>query len=132
MTTRVEIDPNVRVRGNGTYAGFESVIGDLVVGGIVEVFEAESGLHGRGRITDIDVQRRLVYLTVDWASLTDEIDDSEAVAANIWTAVATSSSGHSVAGSWTRTQHLLEGVDLSSADGRFLSSRFPSRLVASR
>lgn len=70
--TRIEIDPNVRVRGNGTYAGFEDVTGDLVMGDGVEVFESESGLHGTARITEIDVQRQLVYLSLEWSQLTDE------------------------------------------------------------
>jgi hypothetical protein len=71
-TTRVMIDPNVRVRGNGTYAGFEDVDGPLTVGELVEVYEAESGITGEGRITEIDADRELVYLSVDWASLGDD------------------------------------------------------------
>jgi hypothetical protein len=70
--TRVTIDPNVRVRGNGTYAGFEDVDGPMAVGETVEVHEPESGLVGVGRITEIDGTRKLVYLSVDWSSLTDE------------------------------------------------------------
>ena len=66
------IDPNVRVRGNGTYAGFEDVNGPMAVGEPVEVHEPESGLVGVGRITEIDGTRKLVYLSVDWSSLTDE------------------------------------------------------------
>jgi len=71
-TTRVTIDPNVRVRGNGTYAGFEDVTGPMAVGETVEVHEPESGLVGVGSITEIDGDRELVYLSVDWSSLTDE------------------------------------------------------------
>ncbi len=71
-TTRVAIDPNVRVRGNGTYVGFEDVSGPIAVGDQVEVYEAESGLVGEGRVTEIDGERELVYLSVDWSSLTDE------------------------------------------------------------
>lgn len=70
--TRVAIDPNVRVRGNGTYAGFEDVSGPITVGDHVEVYEAESNLVGQGRVTEIDVKRELVYLSVDWSSLSDE------------------------------------------------------------
>lgn len=70
-TTRVRIDPNVRVRGNGTYAGFEDVDGPMAVGELVEVYEAESGITGEGRITEIDGDRQLVYLSVDWASLSE-------------------------------------------------------------
>jgi hypothetical protein len=71
-TTRIAIDPNVRVRGNGTYAGFEDVAGPIAVGDQVEVYEAESNLVGVGRVTEIDGERELVYLSVDWSSLTDE------------------------------------------------------------
>lgn len=70
--TRVVIDPNVRVRGNGTYAGFEDVTGPIALDEPVEVYEPESGLTGEGRVTDIDADRELVYLSVDWSSLTEE------------------------------------------------------------
>jgi hypothetical protein len=70
--TRVTIDPNVRVRGNGTYAGFEDVTGPMAVGETVEVHEPESGLVGVASITEIDGSSELVYLSVDWSSLTDE------------------------------------------------------------
>lgn len=68
MTT-VTIDPNVRVRGNLTFAGLEDVVGDLVEGGTVRVVEPEAGLVGTGVVTEIDNETRLVYLRVDWASL---------------------------------------------------------------
>jgi hypothetical protein len=71
--TRIAIDPNVRVRGNGTYAGFEDVSGPIAVGDQVEVYEGESNLVGQGRVTEIDVERELVYLSVDWSSLSDEV-----------------------------------------------------------
>lgn len=70
--SRVSIDPNIRVRGNSTYAGFEDVTGPIAVGEDVEVYEPESGLVGTGRVTEIDGSRELVYLSVNWASLTDE------------------------------------------------------------
>lgn len=69
--TRVAIDPNIRIRGNSTYAGFEDVDGPIAVGEMVEVIESESGLVGQGKVTEIDGERKLVYLSVDWASLTD-------------------------------------------------------------
>jgi hypothetical protein len=70
--TRVVIDPNVRVRGNGTYAGFEDVTGPITLHEPVEVYEPESRLVGQGQVTDIDADRELVYLSVDWSSLTEE------------------------------------------------------------
>jgi hypothetical protein len=72
VTTRIEIDLNVRVRGNGTYAGFEDVVGPLAVGDEVEVYESESGLLGKGRVAEIDTVGELVYLSVDWATLTEQ------------------------------------------------------------
>ncbi len=70
MTT-IEIDPNVRVRGNCTYAGFEDIVGEhqFAVGDDVEVVEPEADLAGQGRILEIDVVKELVYLAVDWSSL---------------------------------------------------------------
>ncbi len=68
--TRVEIDLDVRVRGNLTYSGFEDVQGELPAEGhTVEVVEPESELVGQGRVVEIDEERRLVYLEVDWAGL---------------------------------------------------------------
>lgn len=67
--TRIEIDLNVRVRGNGTRAGFEDVEGPMAVGMKVQVYESESGLGGTGRVTEIDPAKELVVLSVDWASL---------------------------------------------------------------
>jgi hypothetical protein len=72
--TRVTIDPNIRVRGNGTYAGFEDVTGPIAVGEAVEVYEPESGLTGEGSVTEIDADRQLIYLSVNWPSLTEEAE----------------------------------------------------------
>lgn len=69
MTARVAIDPNVRVRGNQTYAGLEDVQGTVVAGSHVQVYEPESGLTGPAEVTEIDHERRLVYLAVDWGKL---------------------------------------------------------------
>jgi hypothetical protein len=77
MATRVSIDLNVRVRGRQTYAGYEDADGPLVVGENVEVYEAESGLVGQGRVVEVDEEKRLVFLAVDWGTLrfTDEALD---------------------------------------------------------
>lgn len=69
MTTRVEIDLNVRVRGNETYAGLEHVHGPIEVGQDVLAWESEDDIVGHATVTDIDMRRRLVYLAVDWRSL---------------------------------------------------------------
>jgi hypothetical protein len=77
MSARVQIDPNVRVRGNGTYVGFEDLHGVITQGQEVAVYEQESGLNGRGRVTEIDIVRRLVYLAIDWPSLRYEDDSAQ-------------------------------------------------------
>ncbi len=73
MTARVAIDLNVRVRGDQTYAGLEDVQGTVVVGGHVEVYEPESGLTGPAEVTEVDRERRLVYLAVDWRKLHEPV-----------------------------------------------------------
>lgn len=71
--TRITIDPNVRIHGNDTYAGFEDITGGPVaVGEPVTVVEIESHLIGEGRVTHISEESKLVYLSVDWASLQPE------------------------------------------------------------
>jgi hypothetical protein len=67
--TRVEIDPNVRVRGNQTFTGLEEVEGPIAVGVWVRVYERESGVEGDAWVTDVDEGKGLVYLNVIWSSL---------------------------------------------------------------
>lgn len=69
MPARVEIDLNVRVKGNLTFTGVEDADGPVRPGDIVHVFESESGLEGTGRVESIDEDRRLIYLAVDWGGL---------------------------------------------------------------
>jgi hypothetical protein len=52
--------------------GFEDLSGPVAVGEIVEVYESESGVAGEGRVTEIDGERELVYLSVEWSSLAVE------------------------------------------------------------
>lgn len=74
MTIRIRIDPNVRVRGNLTYADIDDDVsgGDLRLGCGVEVFEDEACISGTGRVCEIDLIKNLVYVAVDWASLTEK------------------------------------------------------------
>jgi hypothetical protein len=65
----IEIDLNVRVRGDKTYAGMEDVQGQIDVGDEVYVHESESRVIGSARVLEIDSARQLVFLSVDWASL---------------------------------------------------------------
>lgn len=67
--TRVEIDLNVRARGDWTFSGLEDADGPVEVGDVVEVYETESGLAGLGRVEEVDMVSRLVYLSVDWSAL---------------------------------------------------------------
>lgn len=68
---RIEIDPNIRVRGQYTLVGFEDVTHlHLQVGQSVEVFESESGLEGLAKVAQIDFEKELIYLDVDWANMT--------------------------------------------------------------
>lgn len=67
--SRVEIDPNVRVRGNQTFSGMENVYGPIAVGQAVQVFESEADIVGDAWVTDIDHKKKLVYLRVMWSSL---------------------------------------------------------------
>ena len=71
MRTSIQIDPNVRIHGNCTYAGFEDVRwnGGLSVGDEVVVIEPEADLLGRARVTQFDAAKRLVFLSLDWADL---------------------------------------------------------------
>lgn len=73
MSVSIAIDPNLRVEGNATIAGFEDVlggtVGNLANGMTVEVFEPESGLVGVGRVMEIDQTRRLIHLGVEWTTL---------------------------------------------------------------
>lgn len=67
--TRVEIDPNVRVGRQRTRTGLEDCHGPIAIGDDVTVYESEAGIEGHGRITDIDYDKKLVWLWVNWASL---------------------------------------------------------------
>lgn len=69
--TRMEIDPNVRCRGNQTRTGLEDCHGPIAVGDVVTVYEPEARIEGTGRIADIDYDKQLVWLEVDWAGLRD-------------------------------------------------------------
>lgn len=85
MTTRIAIDPNVRVADNHTYAGFEDIEtgGPVEVGMRVYVVELESNLVGHATVVDIDTANQLIYLDVDWSSLTEPSADALEIRANV-------------------------------------------------
>lgn len=73
MSIAIAIDPNLRIDGNATLAGFEDVmsgsVSELGDGMPVEVREPESGVVGDGQIIHIDQAKRLIQVAVDWKSL---------------------------------------------------------------
>lgn len=91
MTVRIAIDPNVRVRGNKTYAGFEDIQeagnlglsrpahadGPLFVGDKVLAAETEDGIVWDATVVDIDREHEFVYLAVDWGSGRDDPEATE-------------------------------------------------------
>jgi hypothetical protein len=136
--TRVEIDLNVRVRGNLTYAGFEDADGPVAVGQPVEVFESESGLAGRGTVSEIDWDARLIYLRVAWAQLqppaltpTDVVILSAGLARQRWSASAEPTDGLAVYGVGAAAATLTAGTS-SSTPGRPMDGALePSVVYAS-
>jgi uncharacterized Rossmann fold enzyme len=72
MTARIVIDPNVRIRGNQTYSGFKDVQGPIAVGDKALAVEAEDGIVTDAEVTDIDEEKRIVYLAVDWRGWRDD------------------------------------------------------------
>jgi hypothetical protein len=68
---RIVIDPNVRVENNWTYAGFEDVFGEadqLRPGDWVTLMGAETDQIWDGKVVDLDFERRIITLAVDWSS----------------------------------------------------------------
>lgn len=63
---RIPIDLNVRVKGNQAMAGFEDVPGMVAKGDQVEIYEAETGLHGLATVNEIDPGKRLIFMITDW------------------------------------------------------------------
>jgi hypothetical protein len=81
----VLIDLNMRTPGNGTVVGFEDVVrpdsGELpplMLLDTVIAREEESGIRGAATIMSIDPVRELIYLDVDWSSLTDQATEGPA------------------------------------------------------
>lgn len=69
--TTIQINPNLRVDGDKTMADLdEDVHGPTpqVLDQVI-VVEPTSGLAGRGWVTEIDAEERVVTVAVDWSSL---------------------------------------------------------------
>jgi hypothetical protein len=88
MSIEIVIDPNVRVEGNRTYAGFEDVLGgfvsDLHPGDHVTVVEEESDVVGDATIYSVDIGTQLIYLTVEWKTLRRRSPESQSARAKEW------------------------------------------------
>lgn len=71
---RVQVDLNVRVRGNKTYAGYEDVVPEgapVAVGEQVLVWEAEDDIVTDGTVIELDDEKQIIYLDVDWRGFRD-------------------------------------------------------------
>lgn len=68
--TQILIDPNVRVEGNETFAGFEDVRGSLPSEGeqIIAIVE-DTDVVGLAHVTRVSPEDRLIYLAVEWDRL---------------------------------------------------------------
>jgi hypothetical protein len=71
-TTKVQINPNLRLSGDFTMVDIdEDVFGPLRYKyQEVEVFEPTSGLRGKGWLIDVDPAERTATVSVDWPRLT--------------------------------------------------------------
>lgn len=67
--TRVEIDLNIRSRGNKARVSYEDADGPLTPGQTVTVYETETGLAGTGTVSEADDAKRLAWIDVDWTQL---------------------------------------------------------------
>ena len=72
----IVIDPNVRARGNQTYARFDDVemphsAGDLRIGMKVFAVETESNMGTDATVADIDPNYEFIYLAVEWRGWRD-------------------------------------------------------------
>lgn len=86
MTVRIEIDPNVRVRGNQTFTGLGDIHppgAPVAIGDDVIAFESEAGIAGPARVTDVDREKELIFLAVDWASMREDRPGLPAVRASL-------------------------------------------------
>lgn len=80
---RIEIDPNVRVRGRQTFTGYEDVQAQygltrtrsgapVVAGQKVIAFESESGIMTDATVVDVWAEKQIIYLAPDWQGWRDD------------------------------------------------------------
>lgn len=114
MASRIQINPNLRLDDHLTMADLdEDVFGDTpAIGELVEVFEPESGIVGRGWVAAVDQDERTISIVVEWGSLTIPNTRMESPAyampgALLWLApasTAVTSSRHSWSGTYSMTE----------------------------
>jgi hypothetical protein len=67
IAVMVAVDLNVRIGRYGTYSGFEDVQGEMPKQwDFVLAWEREDNIVTNGIITEIDPDRKLIYLTIAW------------------------------------------------------------------
>lgn len=69
MTARVAVDMNVR---GGTVAGIDDAGGPVAIGDQVLAVDPFDGLVTDGTVLDMDQEKRLLYLAVDWGTFRDD------------------------------------------------------------
>lgn len=69
MSAKAWIDPNVRVRDNQTFVGFEDCEGRVAEGELIEVRWEETRCWCTGVVTEIDMEKRCVFIAVPWQLL---------------------------------------------------------------
>lgn len=69
VTVRILIDPNVRVMGNQTFSVVpEDADGPVATGDQVLAVWEGTGVTAPATVTDVDEDRHLVYLKVNWGA----------------------------------------------------------------
>ena len=72
MGARVPIDLNDRTRDALTRARLEDVTGAVTIGARITAYEPEDGVAADARVVEIDEEKQLVVLAVDWSTLRDD------------------------------------------------------------
>lgn len=62
----LEIDPNVRVRGNQTFVGYEDCSDVPAEGEVVRVFQPDYRIETTATVSEVSRDSQLIYLRVDW------------------------------------------------------------------
>src|SRR5688500_10379381 len=77
---RVPIDLNDRSHGCWTRARLAAASAPVVPGDVVIACEPEEGVVALAHVRQVDSDKGLILLEVDWASLRDDVDSAHEVA----------------------------------------------------